>query len=197
MLNIKVKFYDTAVTTLENILSSSFLFDKDLSYLSRFKIEETKKEKSCSLIFKNKYVGEYHLNEFGKPLSEDVNFNISHSKGAVVFVKDKIPIGIDIEKIRPVEDSLIDYISSKEEREYIKGDINFYEIWTNKESLTKAIGTGIKTKIKDIPGLPINGKKTYQEKEYYSKTIKYKDYIISVTRENNEPFEIEIEEERI
>ena len=197
MLNIKVKFYDTAVTTLENILSSSFLFDKDFSYLSRFKIEETKKEKACSSIFKNKYVGEYHLNEFGKPLSENVNFNISHSKGAVVFIKDKIPIGIDIEKIRPVENSLVEYISSKEEREYIKSDINFYEIWTNKESLTKAIGTGIKTKIKDIPGLPINGKKTYQEKEFYSKTIKYKDYIISVTRENNEPFEIEIEEERI
>ena len=197
MLNIKVKFYDTSVTTLENILSSSFLFDKDFSYLSRFKVEKNKKEKACSSIFKNKYVGEYHLNEFGKPLSEDVNFNISHSKGAVVFIKDKIPIGIDIEKIRPVEDSLIEYISSKEEREYIKSDINFYEIWTNKESLTKAIGTGIKTKIKDIPGLPINGKKTYQEKEYYSKTIKYKDYIISVTRENNEPFEIEIEEERI
>ena len=197
MLNIKVKFYDTNITTLENILSSSFLFDKDLSYLSRFKVEETKKEKASSLIFKNKYVGEYHLNEFGKPLSEDVNFNISHSKGVVVFVKDNIPIGIDIEKIRPVENSLVEYISSNEEREYIKSDINFYEIWTNKESLTKAIGTGIKTKIKDIPGLPINGKKTYQEKEFYSKTIKYKDYIISVTRENNEPFEIEIEEERI
>ena len=197
MLNIKVKFYDTNITTLENILSSSFLFDKDLSYLTRFKVEETKKEKASSLIFKNKYVGEYHLNEFGKPLSEDINFNISHSKGVVVFVKDKIPIGIDIEKIRPVENSLVEYISSNEEREYIKSDINFYEIWTNKESLTKAIGTGIKTKIKVIPGLPINGKKTYQEKYFYSKTIKYKDYIISVTRENNEPFEIEIEEERI
>ena len=197
MLNIKVKFYDTNITTLENILSSSFLFDKDLSYLTRFKVEETKKEKASSLIFKNKYIGEYHLNEFGKPLSEDINFNISHSKGVVVFVKDKIPIGIDIEKIRPVENSLVEYISSNEEREYIKSDINFYEIWTNKESLTKAIGTGIKTKIKDIPGLPINGKKTYQEKYFYSKTIKYKDYIISVTRENNEPFEIEIEEERI
>ena len=197
MINIKVKFYDTNVTTLENILSSSFLFDKDLSYLSRFKVEETKKEKASSLIFKNKYIGEYHLNEFGKPLNEDINFNISHSKGVVVFAKDKIPIGIDIEKIRPVENSLVEYISSSEEREYIKNDINFYEIWTNKESLTKAIGTGIKTKIKDIPGLPINGKKTYQEKEFYSKTIKYKDYIISVTRENNEPFEIEIVEERI
>ena len=197
MFNIKVTFCDTNRLSLENILSSSFLCDSDISNLRRFKVEETKKEKACSLIFKNKYVGEYHLNEFDKPLSDSIYFNISHSKGAVVFIKDDFPVGIDIEKIRPVEDNLVDYISSKEEREYIKDEIGFYEIWTNKESLTKAIGTGIKTKIKEIPGLPIKGIKEYQGKKYYCYTVKYKDYIISVTRENIEPFEIEIKEETL
>ena len=191
-----MKFFDTNNISIENILSSSFLFDIDLSNLRRFKVEETKKEKAVSLIFKNKYVGDYCLNEFGKPLSETTCFNISHSKGAVVFVKDNLPIGIDIEKIRPAEDNLIDYISSNEEKRYIKNEINFYEIWTNKESLTKAIGTGIRTKIKEIPGLPINGVKEYEGKKYYCQTVKYKDYIITVTREGLEPFEIDIMEEK-
>ena len=188
-------FVDTNSVSIDILLSSSFLSEKDLAFLERFKIEEVKKEKACSLIFKNKYVGQYHLNEFGKPLSESCYFNISHSKGVVVFIKDHVPIGIDIEQIRSAGQAMIDYISSEEEKEYIKDDLNFYEIWTNKESLTKAIGTGIKEKIKDIPGIPINGLKTYQEKHYYSVTKKFKDFIISVTRENDEPFDIDIEEE--
>ena len=188
-------FVDTNSVSIDILLSSSFLSEKDLAFLERFKIEEVKKEKACSLIFKNKYVGQYHLNEFGKPLSESCYFNISHSKGVVVFIKDHVPIGIDIEQIRSAGQAMIDYISSDEEKEHIKEDSNFYEIWTNKESLTKAIGTGIKGKIKDIPGIPINGLKTYQEKHYYSVTKKFKDFIISVTRENDEPFDIDIEEE--
>lgn len=165
--------------------------------LSRYKLEETKKEKAVSLILKNKYIGEYSLNENGKPISKDCFFNISHSKGYVVFIKDDVPIGVDIEKIRPVEDDLKEYISSKEEKEYIKDEKSFYEVWTNKESLTKCIGTGIKEKIKDIPSIPINNVKSYKNKKYRSKTIKYLDLVISITRENESPFEINIKEERI
>lgn len=197
MLNIKVIYVDTSNVSIERILSSSFLCDSDLLELQRFKVEETKKEKAYSTILKNKHVGNYQVNEFGKPISDNTYFNISHSKGVVAFVKDSLPIGIDIEKIRPVEDNLIDYISSKEEREYIKSDTNFFEVWTSKESLTKNIGTGIREKIKEIPGLPLNGKKEYKEKKYYSKIVKYKDSVISITRESEEPFDIIVEEERI
>ncbi len=197
MLNIKIKFVDTNIIPDEKLFCSSFLSDSDLLNLSRFKIEETKKEKACSQIFKNKYIGEYNVNEFGKPVSENIYFNISHSKGAVVFVKDNLPIGIDIEKIRPVEDNLIDYISSFKEKGYIKNDINFFEVWTSKESLTKAIGTGIKGKIKDIPALPLTGFKEYENKRFYGKIIQYKDHVISISRESEEPFNVEIEEERL
>lgn len=197
MLNIKVIYVDTTDVSIERILSSSFLCDSDLLELQRFKVEETKKEKAYSTILKNKYVGEYRVNESGKPISDNAYFNISHSKGVVVFVKDSLPIGIDIERIRPVEDNLIDYISSKEEREYIKNDTNFFEVWTSKESLTKNIGTGIREKIKEIPGLPLNGIKEYKERKYYSKIMKYKDSVISITRESEEPFDIIVEEERI
>lgn len=197
MLNIKVRFMDTNNVSLENILSSSFLLDSDIADVSRFKMEENKKEKAYSYIYKNREVGKYFLNEFGKPISKDCYFNISHSKGVVVFIKDMVPIGIDIEKIRPIEDNMIEYISSIEEKKYIKNEKRFFEIWTNKESLTKAIGTGIKDKIKNIPGLPIVGVKEYKEKKYYSIVKEYKGYVISITRESEQPFNIEITEERI
>ena len=153
------------------------------------------KEKAASFILKNKYIGEYHLNEFNKPISDKYEFNISHSKGVVVFIKDNTPIGIDIEKIREVETDLIDYISNDEEKEYITNKEKFYEIWTNKESLVKCIGTGIVDKIKEIPSLPLNSKKEYKNKTFYSKTIKYLDYIISISRQENKPFDIKIMEE--
>lgn len=179
---------------LEDILSSSFLSEHDIASLEKYKQEETKKEKAYSLILKNKYIGEYSINEFGKPVSDKTYFNISHSKGIVVFIEDTEPIGIDIEVIRPVKDNLVDYIASNEEKEYIKNETNFYEIWTNKESLTKCVGTGIKDKIKEIPSLPLNGVKEYRGKKYISRIIIYKDYVISVTRESAEPFDIIIEE---
>lgn len=190
-------FVDTNTKSLESLLLSSFLSDENIKELSRYKLEETKKEKAVSMILKNKYVGEYSLNEFGKPISKNCYFNISHSKGYVVFIKDIVPIGIDIEKIRPVEEDLINYISSSEEKKYITSDLKFYEIWTNKESLTKCLGTGIKVKIKDIPSHPLNDTKIYKGKNYRSVTIKYLDSVITVTRELIEPFGIKIQEENL
>lgn len=197
MHTLKVIFVNTNTKSLESLLSSSFLNDKDINEISRFKLEETKKEKAVSFILKNKYIGEYQVNEFGKPISEKRYFNISHSKGAVVYIQDEIPIGIDIEKIRPMKDDMTDFISSKEEKEFIKSDQSFFEVWTNKESLTKCLGTGIKNKISEIPSIPINGVKEYQNKKFYSRTIKYQDHVICVTRENEKPFYIEIKEENL
>ena len=190
-------FVDTNTKSLESFLLSSFLSDENIKELSRYKLEETKKEKAVSMILKNKYIGEFYLNESGKPISNNCYFNISHSTGYVVFIKDDVPIGVDIEKIRPIEDDLIDYISSSEEKKYITSDQKFYEIWTNKESLTKCLGTGIKEKIKDIPSIPINDVKTYKEKLYRSQTINYQDSVISITRESIELFEIKIQEENL
>ena len=189
MLNIEVKILDTTKLSIDELLSSKYL-KQDLIKLERYRIDKVKKEKAASLLFKNKYIGKYFINEFGKPISNDIYFNISHSHGLVVFTKDKNPIGIDVEKVRDVDEKMINFISSDMEKEYIKNNINFYEIWTAKESLMKNIGTGIRTTIKDIPALPINGKKEYKDKKYYSKSIRYQDYIISVTRESDEDFDI-------
>ena len=71
----------------------------------------------------------------------------------------------------------------------------FFEIWTNKEALVKSFGSGISSKINEIPSLPINGMRNYQNKIYFNKTITYEDYVITVSREKNEEYELEITNE--
>lgn len=197
MLDIQVLLIDTNNVSLEHLLKSHYLFHHDVESLSKYKVEETKKEKAASLILKNKYIVEYSLNEHGKPVSDKCFFNISHSHGVVVLVKDTLPVGIDIEKIRDVKPNLVDYISSFEEKKYIKSNKNFFEIWTNKEALTKAIGTGVTGHVKDIPALPINGEKQYLDRFFYVKTIEHNGFIISLIRESKEAFNIVIEEVKI
>ena len=198
MNKYKIILINSNELDLDNLLSSPFLNEEDILRINRYKVEETKKEKAVSTILKRKYVGVFYLSENEKPLSDEKYFNIAHSKGMVAYVEDKNnPIGIDIELVRSSDESLRKYISSDEEYDYIKNDINFYEIWTNKESLVKAYGSGIKDKIKEIPALPLNGIKEYKNIKYRSKNIKYLNYVISVSVKSIEEFEIEIEQESL
>ena len=196
-MRLKIYIFNSLEVPLDVLLNSKYISLLERSSFEKYKNLEVKKEKVVSSIFKNKYIGEYYLNEFGKPLSNDKYFNISHSHGYVVFIMDDVPIGIDIEKIKKAQDDLISYISNDEEKNYIHDDASFYEIWTNKEALVKAYGTGIKSNPKDIKGLPINDKRIYEGKTYFNKTIKFEDYIISVSRQIDEDFELEIIKESI
>lgn len=194
---VKIYLLDIHNILLDVLLNSGYISPLEKLSFEKYKNEQVKIEKIASAYLKNKYIGEYHLNKFGKPISDIKTFNISHSHGLVVLVIDTLPIGVDIEKIRPVEKDLINYISSDKEKDYIKNEENFFEVWTNKEALTKAYGSGINEKVRDIPALPINNVRTYKEKVYYNKTIKYQDYIITVSRESDEDFSLEIIQEVI
>ena len=165
--------------------------------LEKYQNEKVKKEKIVSSILKNKYIGDYYLNEFGKPLSKDKYFNISHSEGYIALVIDKVPVGIDIEKLRPAEEDLRNYVSNQEEKNYIHDDESFFEVWTNKEALVKANGNGINQKPNLIPSLPFNSIKQYDHKKYFNKTIKYQDLIITVSRESSDDFDISVFKEVI
>lgn len=189
---LKIYFIDCANISLDILLNSSYLSDKDIDSFAKYKHELTKKEKIVSTILKNKYIGDYYIDENGKPLSKDKYFNISHSHGLVTLVIDDVPIGIDIERIRSVDKDLIDYISNNEEKEYIHDEVSFYEIWTSKEALVKAEGKGIKQKPRLIPGLPLNNIRKYGDNNYYSKTLKYLDSVITVTRKKDEDFSLDI-----
>ena len=98
----------------------------------------------------------------GKPFADelDVEFSVSHSGDiAVCAVSDK-PLGIDIERIRPVDLKVARRVCSSVELQYIFGYtpkeqdfvfttdsailIRFFEIWTSKEAYVKFKGTGIR-----------------------------------------------------
>ena len=61
----------------------------------------------------------------------------------------------------------------------------------------KASGTGIRNKPNSIPGLPLNGIVVYNNINYFNKTIRYDDLIITTSKEDVNDYEIEIIKEVI
>ena len=196
-MKIIIHYFDYKDCLLEQMKNSLYIYPEDISLLDKYPVEDVKKEKLISLIFKRKYIQEYSLNEHGKPVCKDKYFNISHSLGRIVFVEDVVPIGIDIEKIRKAEENLIHYVSSEQERAYIQNEQNFYEVWTNKEALVKAYGTGFISRIKDVPSLPLNSTREYKGNTYHNQTLNFDDYVLTISRQAKEEFEIEMMEEEI
>lgn len=151
------------------------------------------KQKEASSFLKYTFIGKYSLGEYGKPLSEKCFFNISHSANYVVLGIGAKPIGVDVELIKEYKDELKTFISSKEEASFIKDELSFFQIWTSKESLLKCEGSGLANIIKEVPALPLIGTKVLKNKKYSSNSIVQNNYVISVTLESENPFEIEIE----
>lgn len=114
----------------------------------------------------------FAANKYGKPRAVDLNveFNISHSENIVVCAIDDKPVGIDVERIRPLDLSAAKYICNAEELVYLFGRypceedfchtentailIRFFELWTSKEALGKCEGIGLsdpkRCKLKNI-----------------------------------------------
>jgi 4'-phosphopantetheinyl transferase len=94
--------------------------------------------------------------EFNKPyFNQHFTFSIAHSGDLVVCAGDlDTEIGIDIEQIVPME--LIDYKDQLtiDEWNFIHQSIDkqrtFYDIWTKKEALLKAIGRGMDVELNTL-----------------------------------------------
>ena len=183
-----LKFKDLDVFSFSN---------EEKTVIDRLKIETSKIEKAVSFLLKRKFVGDYSLNEYGKPISKDKYFNVSHSKGIVAIALSEYPIGLDLELIRPYRESLKTLICNDIENEYIKSSEDFYKVWTSKESLVKCIGTGFKCNLKAIPALPLEGRKEYSGKTYSAKALKINNIAISLTLETNQEFNIELTDLKI
>jgi len=94
-------------------------------------------------------LADLHYNEFNCPLwRPEINFNIAHSGNIVgCAFSEKLKIGLDIEKIRPINLNDFEYILNTLDHENIAKAVNpydaFFKIWTIKEAVTKAIGKGL------------------------------------------------------
>ena len=130
-------------------------------------------------------------NEYGKPYFDNGPFfNISHSGKYVLMVVSTSEIGVDIEEIKNKDMSALVRIFNEAEARMIKEYSDFYYLWCAKESLIKCMGLSI-SKVREIPGLPLNGLKTFKGKDYQCKSFIYDKHIVSITREGKEEFEID------
>lgn len=72
--------------------------------------------------------------------------SISHCDDRVVCAVSKTPVGIDIEKVRPIRPGMAERVCTPEELRYVRAgeeEMRFFEIWTAKEAYFKMKGTGI------------------------------------------------------
>lgn len=90
---------------------------------------------------------EFEHNEFGKPSVKNgpLHFSASHSDGlAVIAISHRRPVGIDVERISPIDYRLLaEHFFSPAEASRIYDLESFYGLWTRKEAVLKALGTGL------------------------------------------------------
>tara|TARA_B100000614_G_scaffold241208_1_gene242164 strand:+ start:1158 stop:1886 length:729 start_codon:yes stop_codon:yes gene_type:complete len=133
----------------------------------------------------------FKLNEYKKPFLDEsyqLFFNMSYSEQAgLVGVSRLQDIGVDIERLKPLEDipSLLDCFAWPKEKEWVLDASplhRFYVLWTAKEALVKAMGTGFLNKfIPELEVLP------YKTGDIYISA--YKKYTIW-TKPFNQPYMI-------
>lgn len=117
---------------------------------------------------------EWKYNEHGKPYLEGgPYFSISHCKAGIAVAIDDAPIGIDIETIRHANEDLIERTMNEQERVGMD-DRTFTRLWTQKEAIVKAEGTGIYS-FEQLQTILDNGHWTLDtfEKENYIYSIAY------------------------
>lgn len=94
-------------------------------------------------------------NEHGAPYLQDGPcFSISHCKQGIAVAVSDLPIGIDIEGLRTVDEALVRKTMNQEEQSQIamsqNPEVEFIRLWTRKEAYVKMLGTGI---ISDMHGI--------------------------------------------
>ena len=132
-------------------------------------------------------------NENGKPyFANGPYFNISHSGKYVLMAVSTSEVGVDIEEIKNRDMSSLVRIFNEAEAKMIKEHSDFYYLWCAKESLIKCMGLSV-SKVREIPSLPLNGLKTFKGKDYQCKSFILDKHIVSITREGQEEFTIDMQ----
>lgn len=159
----------------------SFMVKEKQDRVSRFKDEERQKCSVAGEMLVKEHIGnalniasesiEILIDQNEKPYIKNCNihFNISHCENILVCAFSESPIGIDIEKIRPISLNITKRFFSENEQEYVFGHKpdneeykycdsleileRFYRIYTIKEAICKKSGIGIRG-LKNADALP-------------------------------------------
>ncbi len=79
----------------------------------------------------------------GRPIPENnCHWSLSHKPLYVAGVAATLPVGIDVEPVRPVDESLFRRVADEKERALICEDQDrfFFRLWTAKEAVVKMVG---------------------------------------------------------
>ena len=136
-----------------------FEADRNRFFTGRHSVRLLLSKYLCANSVDIRIIAEKGEKPFIKNPETSVRFNISHSGQWVVIALSNEELGIDIEKI----DMSFDYINLLEEhftqaeQEFIADAeipaAAFYYLWTRKEALIKAIGTGLQDSLKEVSAL--------------------------------------------
>jgi 4'-phosphopantetheinyl transferase len=105
----------------------------------------------------------FETGAYGKPFIErrrdrqNIEFNLSHSGSiALLAVTAGIPIGIDIERVRPISPEVAAHCLTPSEVAALNGlpgdlrNLSFMRCWTRKEAYLKATGMGLNVPLHDV-----------------------------------------------
>lgn len=158
------------ITKNKLVLASSFLSAEEKERAERFKFQKDYKLYTAGKIMARKIIGSYfdvkpekvrfRIDEYDRPHLQypekgNFDFNISHSGDFVVLAISDSRVGIDVERIKPIDLNIAEDCFHEKERVYLQSDQgrlfeNFYKIWTLKESFIKAIGEGLSCPLKNF-----------------------------------------------
>jgi 4'-phosphopantetheinyl transferase len=122
----------------------------------------------------------------------NIDFNISHSADVVICcATDKGMIGADIEEVKEIDLSYYPNYFTSKEWQYINGHNSkfdgFYNFWTRKEAVLKAIGTGFHTPLDEVD--VSEDMITYDDIDYYIRSINishnYKCHIATTIKQDD------------
>ena len=100
--------------------------------------------KSCEKM--GLHLDSFPKNQKGVPLPVGgVHWSLTHKSDMVGGVAAAMPVGMDLETIRPVSDALLAKVANDDEWQLMGGDPQsaFFRFWTAKEAVLKAIGKGM------------------------------------------------------
>jgi 4'-phosphopantetheinyl transferase len=139
--------------------------DQKLALMARLMLKKSLDETGKSLL-----INEWEKGIFNKPQIENwYSFNISHSGKFSVFVYGDNKLGVDIEEKCPMDYEELIHIFHSNEKQYVFDSLDtgtrFYEIWTKKEALLKAVGLGL---INELSSLDCSeGQVSYEGKLWF------------------------------
>ncbi len=98
-------------------------------------------------------------NEYGKPFLPNRKefFNLSHSGEYIALAVSDGTVGVDVEKIDPAHFSIAKRVFTADELAWLRENESerFFQLWTLKESVIKAVGLGLSLPLQSFSVLPL------------------------------------------